>query len=214
MVRKWSYLNSSNTFDLLKPCNSVSLKYTFKVFRTTTRFKKYILHPTVFFRKKDSIRKRRSNWLNLNSILIKWSLNYLKLKQLYRFHQNYALLPISRLSLNLSTVLKRSNNIDITPWNSLALVKKFKYFKNPLLFSRKSWILTNDLAEHNNAEYFSSSLFQFEDSINSQLTLKKLQIYSSTYLMLVQTQTSHTLQFLINFYKINILISLLNLSYK
>ena len=39
----------------------VEQKYIFKVFRQTTRFKKSVIFPTVFFRKKDSTRKRKTN---------------------------------------------------------------------------------------------------------------------------------------------------------
>lgn len=35
--------------------------YTFKVFRLTTRFKKYKRYKTTFLRKKDKLRKRKTN---------------------------------------------------------------------------------------------------------------------------------------------------------
>lgn len=210
MVRKWSYLNSLNILNSPESYKKVCLKYTFKVFRTTTRFKKYILYPTIFFRKKDSTRKRRNNWVNLNNILVTWSLNYLKIKQLYRFYQNYNVLPISRLSLNLSTVLKRSTNIDLIPWNSASLTRKFYYSTNPLLFSRKSVILTQDLSEGTNSEYLSSNLIQFDSEITPQLDLQNLKNNYSLYTVLINTQLISTLQFLVLFYKINTLSVLLN----
>ena len=213
MVRKWSYLISTPALVTLNYYDNVTLKYVFKVFRKTTRFKKYILFPTVFFRKKDSIRKRRNNWINLTQILINWTVNYLKLKQLYKFFQNFLILPLSVLAPNLNMVLNRAKNNDFSSWNSWTLTKKFLFYL-PLKFyyllylSRPSAILTKTLDDNLKADYFSTNLITCESTITLTTNIAKTQLTNILYLHLIQTQLNHILQIILSFYKLNILFTL------
>lgn len=62
MVRKWSYLNLNESNYNIDSYNFISSIYNFKVFRSTTRFKKYNRSELTFMvRKKYSKRKHKTN---------------------------------------------------------------------------------------------------------------------------------------------------------
>jgi hypothetical protein len=88
MVRKWSYLK---TFSLEHPSTLVPIKTVkaFKVFRKTTRFKKYNRGITRIVRRKYMKRKRKSSSLFAYYITKSWVQSYLKLRQFERFYQSF-----------------------------------------------------------------------------------------------------------------------------
>ena len=88
MVRKWSYLKK---FSLTKPSTLVPIKTVkaFKVFRKTTRFKKYNRGITRMVRRKYMKRKRKSTLLFAYYITKSWVQSYLKLRQFERFYQSF-----------------------------------------------------------------------------------------------------------------------------
>jgi len=220
MVRKWSYLNPELTPVSTSTYRLVEQKYVFKVFRQTTRFKKSVIFPTVFFRKKDSIRKRKTNWLTLTSILFQWSQTYLKYRHIIRFHQNSSLLPVSFCTPNVDVLLKRSKNIDTVPWNSAAMtaksVKVFqkfsldgKYLHNPLGFSRPTSVFTKILPPTELPEYLSPNFTSYDNTLTpnviKSLTYHEAFIYSSVN----QIQHKQLFSFLVLYYQCNIHLSLL-----
>jgi len=90
MVRKWSYLNS---FDHISNKNLTPFKElkTFKVFRKTTRFKKFNKGITLMVRKKYAKRKYKTTWLFLTYTTQAWTSHYLKSRQFERFFQSLGL---------------------------------------------------------------------------------------------------------------------------
>lgn len=126
MVRKWSYLTTQNNLLLNQSLSVVTKCYSFKVFRMTTRFKKYQRYGTSFVRKQDSSRKRQTSWLTLLSIFAQWSLQYIKYKQYLRYYQSIS-----------------THNYQLTIPNIFVIGKKSNLF-NPLLAFTTSTI-TNQL---------------------------------------------------------------------
>lgn len=97
MVRKWSYLK---TFNLSKSTDLAPIKAvkSFKVFRKTTRFKKYNRGITRIVRRKYMNRKRKSTSLFAYYITKDWVHHYLKLRQFERFYQSFGLSNVSAYS--------------------------------------------------------------------------------------------------------------------
>ncbi len=109
MVRKWSYLTMTAGGTVEKPLSAIAKCYSFKVFRMTTRFKKYQRYGTSFVRKQDSSRKRQTSWLTLLSILAQWSLQYIKYKQYLRYYQNSNLYRYQFVIPNIFVIQKKIN---------------------------------------------------------------------------------------------------------
>ena len=114
MVRKWSYINSNiNNSDILTTLQTKNTfkRYKFKVFRATTRFKKYTIGDvTRIVRKLPIHLKRKTSLLNVSTITNHWVLHYLKLRQLNRFVQNLELFAV-RANLPNILVLQKKNNL-------------------------------------------------------------------------------------------------------
>jgi hypothetical protein len=108
MVRKWSYINSTNS----TPRNfSINTQFKFKIFRKNTRFKKSNLRHTFFVRKLEMLRRRRmgySTYFNFSSL---WALQFLKLKKLSNFIQTKYMFTYSTASLYSGFLLGKKTNL-------------------------------------------------------------------------------------------------------
>ena len=103
MIRKWSYLTNTNTINVNLLQSKITPIYNFKVFRHTTRFKKYNKSTnTKMVRKSYSKRKHKNNWINMVYITRSWVSFFLKNKQFVRFYQTLGLFNSQSFS---STVL-------------------------------------------------------------------------------------------------------------
>lgn len=111
MVRKWSYLESSTPSVTSSLLDSSSQLYHFKVFRKTTRFKKYNRGITKMVRKNYARRKHRSNWLVLSYITKSWVLNYLNMRQFERFYSALTRFKINAYSADASIFHLRLQDI-------------------------------------------------------------------------------------------------------
>ena len=91
MVKRWSYLNTINVLDSNLKLNFLYRKHTFKVFRKTTRFKRYSLtHKTdlsTVVRLKTMKITRKTEKLPLAIFINQWSKIYMRSKQFYRYYQ-------------------------------------------------------------------------------------------------------------------------------
>ena len=111
MVRKWSYLENStlpigdDTFR-----NSTNL-YHFKVFRKTTRFKKFNRGTTKMVRKNYARRKHRTNWFILSHITKVWVLSYLKMRQFERFFSSITCFRVCAFTSDISIFLLKLNDV-------------------------------------------------------------------------------------------------------
>ena len=85
-----------------------SKKHSFKVFRKTTRFKKYRLGMTKFVRKFYARKKRRTSLYMNSHILYSWIHHYLKHRQFIRITQSFGLVPIHGYLGNADFSIKNS----------------------------------------------------------------------------------------------------------
>ena len=136
MVRKWSYLES-NTPNLTPTMLDSSIElYHFKVFRKTTRFKKFNRGITKMVRKNYARRKHRSNWLVLSYITKSWVLNYLNMRQFERFYSALSRFNINAYSSDVSVFnlrlqeLSNVNGINIVSCSKTPLRRHVNYTKN------------------------------------------------------------------------------------
>lgn len=109
MVRKWSYLTTLNKINVNSSFSGIPKTYTFKVFRMTTRFKKFQRYETTFVRKQDSSRKRQTSWLTLVSIFSQWALQYVKCKQYLRYYQGIGASLFTVVVPNVFVLKKKTN---------------------------------------------------------------------------------------------------------
>jgi hypothetical protein len=130
VVRKWSYINQNyksscevenlrlNYADSIRPSlnglgiGQTSRRYNFKVFRKTTRFKKFKSGLAGVVRGVYATRKRRTeNYVNL-FIARDWAIFYLKQRQIVRFAQSLSLLPYESLASDKEVFFKRLPYVD------------------------------------------------------------------------------------------------------
>lgn len=144
MVRKWSYIeNFKNCYKINPRFNMkrLSKKHSFKVFRKTTRFKKYRVGITRSVRKFYA-RKRRRTSLYMNShILYSWIHHYLKYRQLARFTQSYGLVSIQGYLGNADFSIKNSSimgaDYGFHSYScSFRVLNKSVYFKNNIFLDK------------------------------------------------------------------------------
>ena len=158
----------------LNPNSPLDLAYTFKVFRATTRFKKYSLGSTNLMRKKYAKRRHRNNWLNLSYVTKTWVLFFLKNKQFTRFYQSLGLFNLSSYSttvlffgrqylsmsnLNGATVASCSKKvIDHYLCNSGT-----NFYRTPLLGAPSTVLTTRTHEDLLNSSEVNSGLLQYDN---------------------------------------------------
>ena len=111
MVRKWSYLETRDLELDIQSLESASQLYHFKVFRKTTRFKKFNKGITRMVRKNYARRKHRTNWLVLSYITKSWVTNYLKMRQFERFYSALGRFQFNAFSPNFDIFSIKLNSI-------------------------------------------------------------------------------------------------------
>jgi hypothetical protein len=159
MVRKWSYLNNVHIDATDTWFEGKTSVYNFKVFRMTTRFKKYNRTAiTSMVRKKYARRKHRTNWIRLSYITKSWVFFFLKSKQFVRFYQSLGLFNVQSYSATTLLITKKfSEIVSDQGFNTFAcsksLLKTFllkgqasKYYINPLLNSQSDGLTTRAAA--------------------------------------------------------------------
>jgi len=127
MVRKWSYLNSNILDQNQDYLNNFTHKHRFKVFRASTRFKKFNVGTAKVVRKLYARQKRRTNSILLTFITADWLRFVSKSRQLYRFLQAYGAFNLNVSSSNTSVLTKRISSVltDVEGGvNSYACTKK------------------------------------------------------------------------------------------
>jgi len=81
-------------------------KHRFKVFRATTRFKRFNIGLTRVVRRLNFRQKRRTNFLALSYITASWLNFFLKSRQFYRFVQAYGTFTLNAYSASVYFVSK------------------------------------------------------------------------------------------------------------
>ena len=133
MVRKWSYLDSNTPNLDAATSTSTSQLYHFKVFRKTTRFKKFNRGITKMVRKNYARRKHRTNWLVLSYITKSWVLNYLNMRQFERFFSALTRFNINAYSSDVGVFqtklheLSNKDGINIVSCSKTPLTRHINY---------------------------------------------------------------------------------------
>ena len=231
MVRKWSYLNVQtkqllNSGDNLifpdfrdKPVTGLKKRHIFKVFRNTTRFKRWTVGITKVVRKKYIRRKHLTNFMNLNYITNSWVSFYLKQRNLTRFYQGLHSINNQFTSTEHNIVLKKAlNDLDKSRFGILSLSTStnlqqhlvnnsigFKSLlnKSPILSNNKLLIYDSENDRSTTPELFSGT--RELDSFQTTPSIK-----SPEHVNYLQPINSYSFNICVSVYKIIYTLSLLN----
>ena len=219
MVRKWSYLvNSTPTITPLTLNESSSL-YHFKVFRKTTRFKKFNRGITKMVRKNYARRKHRTNWLVLSYITKAWVSNYLNMRQFERFFNALTHFKINSFSADVSVFhvklkdVSNKDGINIISCSNTPLKRYMNY-------SNGSSFLTNPIKNTNNVlvQTLSAANLAESSEVYPNLILLESHTYSYDDLTIVSPSdisldnqaNQNTLSITSSIYSILVLLTLFN----
>ena len=219
MVRKWSYLvNSTPTITPLTLNESSSL-YHFKVFRKTTRFKKFNRGITKMVRKNYARRKHRTNWLVLSYITKAWVSNYLNMRQFERFFNALTRFKINSFSADVSVFhvklkdVSNKDGINIISCSNTPLKRYMNY-------SNGSSFLTNPIKNTNNVlvQTLSAANLAESSEVYPNLILLESHTYSYDDLTIVSPSdisldnqaNQNTLSITSSIYSILVLLTLFN----
>jgi hypothetical protein len=151
-----------------------SKKHSFKVFRKTTRFKKYRLGMTKFVRKFYARKKRRTSVYMNSHILYSWIHHYLKHRQFIRFTQSFGLAPIhgyvgnADFSIKNSLIVGAEYGFHSYSCSSKVLNKSVFFensiFQNKIISfeSRNSFIQFVDYESSSNSNEIGTNLLYFD----------------------------------------------------
>ena len=178
MVRKWSYLikvdNSRIKQGLFKK------KQNLKIFKITTKFKKFNINFTKILRKTYVKRKRKTIFLNIFYLIYKWFIFFLKIKifikfyqilgffnkhlllnNIYFFQKNFSQSNISYNSFfyykYLNSNYKFSNltkNYGIMVYNNEIFTKLINLYKGLLYLDKNYFLLNNNIKPNFNISNF------------------------------------------------------------
>lgn len=205
MVRKWSYLgidsvklsqdgNNVVFIDFRdKPVSGLKKRHSFKVFRNTTRFKRWTVGITKIVRKKYIRRKHLTNFMNLNYITSCWVGFYLKQRNFTRFFQGLGLITNQFTSTEHSIVLKKAlTDLDKNRFGILSLSVSTNFQKHlnkinksslHVLNSNKLLVYDYDNNPSRSAELFSNTreldTFQTTPSIKLPTQSDSLNVVST-----------------------------------
>lgn len=184
MIRKWSYINSTTTvISALRTKTSVNLhtKFKFKIFRKTTRFKKYNISYTSFVRTLPVLRKRRVDWKYYFVISSQWVKPLLKNKQFISFIQTKFLHNYT-FSYNYIPIFQRkSHQLNLIGIGIYGIVYNFLNYKiTNKIISRKNRTNSNLLIPSVQFHSFNC----FEKLLNLGLPINNLlYLENNTYAM-------------------------------
>jgi len=177
MVRKWSYLENESILNSAPQSENFRLinkRHTFKVFRKTTRFKRYSKGLSTVVRLKTYKITRKTEILALACFINLWSRVYMRSRQFYRYYQSIGLfntiMPTFSPDSIKAILLKSSpvNNIFYFSCSNNVMLKYLRgsthdlNIKSPIKNSRNCYaasISTNDLE---NFDQVSSSILYLE----------------------------------------------------
>jgi len=223
MVRKWSYLK---TFKLTTPNTLAPIKAvkSFKVFRKTTRFKKYSRGITKIVRRKYMTRKRKSTALFAYYITKDWVYHYLKLRQFERFYQSFGLANVASYAADFDVFKVAPERLNEGGIHIFSVSKSiFSYFQrknistNSALRQSKVYNSKQTFIQTDSFETLSNSLLAYPIAANLEnyeyptigdtwATSQHSQILKALQL----TQFKSTLKFIQSYKRVLVLLSLKN----
>ena len=213
MVRKWSYVTPTKGLLVNKSLSELTKCYSFKVFRMTTRFKKYQRNGTSFVRKQDSSRKRQTSWLTLLSVFAQWSLQYIKYRQYLRYYQSLSLYKYQFSIPNIFVIGKKLNlfNPDLSFTTSTITNQLLNTLNDTSVNTstkiKYSNILSSDTNSLQNLKEVNVSGYVYDNQLFTEL--QPLTTYKQQNLTLLYlTMYNSSLKQVTEIYKVFILLSL------
>lgn len=213
MVRKWSYVTPTKGLLVNKSLSELTKCYSFKVFRMTTRFKKYQRNGTSFVRKQDSSRKRQTSWLTLLSVFAQWSLQYIKYRQYLRYYQSLNLYKYQFSIPNIFVIGKKLNlfNPDLSFTTSTITNQLLNTLNDTSVDTstkiKYSNILSSDTNSLQNLKEVNVSGYVYDNQLFTEL--QPLTTYKQQNLTLLYlTMYNSSLKQVTEIYKVLILLSL------
>ena len=223
MVRKWSYLNITkvNERQVFKPLLKTK---SFKVFRKTTRFKKFTRGITKAVRQKYAQRKFNTSYYVLKHITKWWSFSYVQAKQVERFIQSmsYSLITSSSPNHDVFYSIIKTSDLNLNS-HLFSCSKKlvYRFLKND---DTKNVLFTKTQIKDSKLSFMQTNSFE---SQNKNLVVNPLTLYlNNTYYhpyastssdehehiinKLVDSSLNHLLNITITTYKILILTTLVS----
>ena len=223
MVRKWSYLDNYDTYDNLGDLKVRHLKrYKFKVFRTTTRFKKWNLgmFRVIPNRRPYIKRKHKTNNIYWLPIAVRWAQSYFNTRQVTRFYQLVNVLPTSILSADSELVSFRARKLDNpfgitttscsrnllkltlgTPYSNNNILNRY----NPLTLGSKSSIaLTTSIDDISSSNDIGLNLFYYDNNYFSMVD-RVVNVSTNTLVL------KNLIHYVLVIRKINIKLTLINI---
>lgn len=204
MVRRWSYLNykQNAVFDVSSKSLETSIEnHAFKVFKKTTFFRKYNKGIASFVRRKNILRKRKTNNIILNYITTKWVTFYLRARRLYRYIQSSFIFSIARAIASVDSFNSKSKIFGFITGATITSISKrsskvlianaFYNSRNatvylPNTIDKQDTLLSNVLfssyisSKHN---FYNLTNFNSVDFINSMSLLLYKQVMKSIILL-------------------------------
>lgn len=218
MVRKWSYLKPIKLDYLSSNRLYLTPLYNFKVFKATTRFKKYSIGLTKFVRKSLAKRKHKTNWLVFSYALQRWLFFYLKNKQFIRYYQAMGMFNITSVGASPSFITKQQDKFVLDSGLfflscsksilNAFFFKKQNFLTSPLYNNQSTLMLSSDINELNQKNELSPGLLIYDNVIYPYNYIVDTK-YNQLLFKINNNLFTFTLKFILNIYKIIIKLSLL-----
>ena len=222
MVRKWSYLNPSlpgvsQPFGMAMPP-----RHIFKVFRKSTRFKKYTTGLTSTVRRLYSARKHRTNWIEMSYITKDWMFFFYKNRQFIRFFQSLGAVKFSSYSVTSLVFTRQVDVIKNMHGISMASCSRnlLRFFKNQAFAASPLPKVENALLFFNSPEGFPTSLEVGSGLIildkllypHTIFSIDNLFTYKADYANLIKPLTTWFFKYVLFCYKILVHLTCFNTS--
>ena len=155
MVRRWSYLTLPIEQDALL---NVRKAHAFKVFRKSTKFKRFNRGLVDFVRRKNIKRKKSLNYITLSYLSSNWAKYYLNSRSITRFSQSVLLSNFTFESLNPELVKRLATKTSFTKglhltsiptYRATSILKTFSNTSMNLLSRSNSGQISNKKATPN-----------------------------------------------------------------
>jgi len=145
MIRKWSYISNTSTTHVNSCHTTLHTKFKFKIFRKTTRFKKYNISYTNFMRTLPVLRKRRVDWKYYFIVSSQWVKPLLKNKQFISFVQTKFLHKYTFSYNYIPIFQKKSQQLNLIGIGMYGIVYSFLNYKITTKITTKKSLKNNNL---------------------------------------------------------------------
>jgi len=195
---------------------------SFKVFRKTTKFKKFTKGITKVVRRKYTKRKFHSTYFVLPQITKWWSFNYIQSKQVERFIQSFSQSAITSSTPNFDVFLA-ANKPQEQQLNMhfFSCAKRLAYRTTNSFLKNKSFLVETSI---NHAKLSFTQTTSFESCSSNEVahplnttfdqlaypaaSVENNHEFMQTYFALQSTLFAHNLKYTVSVYKLLIILSL------